>query len=61
MFQVILCRLRCKLSLRDLLELFLLRGFSFTHEAVLEEHYTEDREITRRVEAGPEAGYFLDG
>ena len=33
-FQVVLCRLRYKLSLRDLAELFLLRGFSFTHEAV---------------------------
>ena len=35
-FQVILCRLRYKLSLRDLPELFLLRGFTFTHEAVRE-------------------------
>jgi len=33
-FQVVLCRLRYKLSLRDLAELFLLRGFTFTHEAV---------------------------
>jgi len=33
-FQVVLCRLRYKLSLRDLAELFLLRGF--THEAVRE-------------------------
>jgi putative transposase len=33
-FQVVLCRLRYKLSLRDLAELFLLRGYSFTHEAV---------------------------
>ena len=35
-FQVVLCRLRYKLSLRDLVELFLLRGFTFTHEAVRE-------------------------
>src|SRR5262245_38416736 len=35
-FQVLLCRLRYKLSLRDLPELFLLRGFTFTHEAVRE-------------------------
>ncbi|MBV9676580.1 MAG: hypothetical protein JO185_09610 [Acidobacteriaceae bacterium] len=33
-FQVVLYRLRYKLSLRDLAELFLLRGF--THEAVRE-------------------------
>jgi transposase-like protein len=35
-FQVVLCRLRYKLSLRDLAELFLLRGFTFTQEAVRE-------------------------
>ena len=35
-FQVVLCRLRYKLSLRDLAELFLLRGFTFTHEAARE-------------------------
>src|SRR5215467_1946756 len=35
-FQVVLCRLRYKLSLRDLAEMFLLRGFEFTHEAVRE-------------------------
>ena len=35
-FQVVLCRLRYKSSLRDLAELFLLRGFTFTHEAVRE-------------------------
>ena len=33
-FQIVRCRLRYKLSLRDLAELFLLRGFQFTHEAV---------------------------
>jgi putative transposase len=35
-FQVVLCRLRYKLSLRDLAELFLLRGYTFTHEAMRE-------------------------
>ena len=35
-FRVVLCRLRYKLSLRDLAEMFLLRGFEFTHEAVRE-------------------------
>jgi transposase-like protein len=35
-FQVVLCRLRYKLSLRDLAEMFLLRGFEFTHETVRE-------------------------
>ena len=31
---VVLWRLRSKLSLRDLAEMFLERGFAFTHEAV---------------------------
>ncbi len=31
---VVLWRLRYKLSLRDLAEMFLTRGFTFTHEAV---------------------------
>jgi putative transposase len=35
-FEVVLCRLRYKLSLRDLAEMYLLRGFEFTHEAVRE-------------------------
>ena len=35
-FEIVLCRLRYKLSLRDLAEMFLLRGFEFTHEAVRE-------------------------
>ena len=35
-FQVVLFRLRYKLSLRDVPEMFLLRGFEFTHEAVRE-------------------------
>jgi putative transposase len=32
--EIVLCRLRYKLSLRNLAEMFLLRGFQFTHEAV---------------------------
>lgn len=34
--QLVLWRLRYKLSFRDLTEMFLERGFSFTHEAVRE-------------------------
>ena len=33
-FEIVLCRLRYNLSLRNLAEMFLLRGFEFTHEAV---------------------------
>jgi putative transposase len=33
-FQVLLCRLRYKLSFRDIAEFFLLRGFEFTHKTV---------------------------
>src|SRR5579863_4582375 len=36
MFQVVLWRIRYKLSLRDLAEMFLQRGFRFTHETVRE-------------------------
>jgi putative transposase len=35
-FETVLCRLRYKLSLRNLAEMYLLRGFEFTHEAVRE-------------------------
>ena len=35
-FQVLYCRLRFKLSYRNVAELFWLRGFHFTHEAVRE-------------------------
>lgn len=35
-FEVVVCRLRYKLSLRNLAEMYLLRGFEFTHEAVRE-------------------------
>ena len=34
LFQVLLCRLRYKLSYRDVAEFFLVRGFEFTHETV---------------------------
>lgn len=33
-FQVLLCRLRCKMSFRDVAEFFLLRSFEFTHQTV---------------------------
>ena len=33
-FQVMFCRVRYKLSYRDVAEFFLLRGFQFTHETV---------------------------
>ena len=33
-FQVLLCRVRYKLSYRDVAEFFLLRGFQFTHETM---------------------------
>ena len=33
-FYVLMCRLRFKLSLRDVVEFFLLRGFEFTQETV---------------------------
>ena len=41
-FQVLFSRVRFKLSLRDLVEFFLLRGFEFTHETVMdwEERFT---------------------
>ena len=35
-FEIVLCRLLYKLSLRNLAQIFLLRGFEFTHEAVRE-------------------------
>jgi len=33
-FEIVLYRMRYKLSLRNLAEMFLLRGFQFTHRAV---------------------------
>jgi putative transposase len=35
-FQVVLCRVRYQLRLRELAEMFWQRGFSFTHETVRE-------------------------
>jgi putative transposase len=35
-FEIVLCRLAYKLSLRNLAQMFLLRGIEFTHEAVRE-------------------------
>jgi putative transposase len=55
---VVLWRLRYKLSLRDLAEMFLTRGFTFTHEAVWEweERFapllTERLRAKRRGKAG---------
>jgi len=55
---VVLWRLRYKLSLRDLAEMFLVRGFAFTHEAVRdwEAHFapliTEQLRAKRRGKAG---------
>ena len=51
-FQVIFCRVRYKLSYRDVAELFLLRGFAFTHETVRDweerflPHFTEQIRTT---------------
>ncbi|MEL6384914.1 MAG: hypothetical protein AAFQ89_21130 [Cyanobacteria bacterium J06626_18] len=43
-FQVLYCRLRFKLSYRDVAEPFSLRGFHFTHETVRDwsERFTAD-------------------
>ena len=55
---VVLWRLRYKLSLRDLVEMFALRGFVFTHEAAREweaklaPHITEELRKTRRGRIG---------
>ena len=35
-FEIVLCRLLYKLSLRNVAQMYLLRGFEFTHEAVRE-------------------------
>ncbi|GHO63313.1 IS6 family transposase [Ktedonobacter sp. SOSP1-52] len=57
-FLVVLWRLRYKLSLRDLAEMFLGRGVTFTHEAVREWErrfaplLTEQLRIKRRGQAG---------
>jgi transposase-like protein len=55
---VVLWRLRYKLSLRDLVEMFALRGLIFTHEAVREweakltPHLTEELRKVRRGKVG---------
>src|SRR5438874_7977271 len=55
---VVLWRLRYKLSLRDLAEMFLVRGFEFTHEAVRDWEarfaplITEQLRARRRGKAG---------
>jgi transposase-like protein len=55
---VVLWRLRYTLSLRDLVEMFALRGFVFTHEAVREweeklaPHVTEELRKVRRGKVG---------
>lgn len=55
---VVLWRLRYKLSLRDLAEMFLVRGFEFTHEAVRDWErrfaplITEQLRIRRKGKAG---------
>ena len=63
-FQVVLCRLRYKLSLRDLAELFLLRGFSFTHEAVRdwEERFAPllAEQLRRKRKGKPGRKWYVD-
>jgi putative transposase len=58
-FLVIFYRLRYKLSLRDLAEMFLERGFEFTHEAVRDwearfaPFIADQLRVKRRGQAGP--------
>jgi len=57
-FQVLFCRVRYKLSYRDVAELFLLRGFQFTHETVRDweerflPHFTEQIRTKRKGKVG---------
>ena len=57
-FQVLLCRVRYKLSYRDVAEFFLLRGFQFTYETVRDweerflPHFTEQIRTKRKGKAG---------
>ena len=57
-FEVLLCRVRYKLSYRDVAEYFLLRGFEFTHETVRDwearflPHFTEQIREKRRGKVG---------
>lgn len=57
-FEVLLIRVRYKLSYRDVAEFFLLRGFKFTHETVRDweerflPHFTEQIRTKRRGKIG---------
>ncbi|MEL6382452.1 MAG: IS6 family transposase [Cyanobacteria bacterium J06626_18] len=57
-FQVLLCRVRYKLSYRDVAEFFLLRGFQFTHETVRDweqrflPHFTDQLRTKRKAKVG---------
>ena len=63
--QVVLWRLRYKLSLRDLAEMFLQRGFVFTHETVRDWEarfaplIADQLRIKRRGQAGK--SWHVDG
>ena len=64
MLLVVLWRLRYKLSLRDLAEMFLERGFEFTHEVVRDWEarfaalITEQLRAKRRGKAGRPGGLW---
>ena len=64
MFEIVLCRLRYKLSLRNLAEMFLLRGFEFTHEAVRdwEERFAPllAEHIRRKRQGKPGRRWYVD-
>ncbi len=57
-FQVLLSRVRYKLSYRDVAESFLLRGFQFTHETVRDwevkflPHFTQQIRTKRKGKIG---------
>lgn len=57
-FEVLLCRVRYKLSYRDVAEYFLYRGFEFTHEAVRDWEarflplFTEQIRVKRKGKVG---------
>ena len=57
-FQVLLCRVRYKLSYREIAEFFLLRGFEFTHETVRDwearflPHFIEQIRLKRKGKIG---------
>lgn len=57
-FEVLLCRVRYKLSYRDVAEFYLLRGFEFTHETVRDweerflPHFTAQIREKRRGKVG---------